>query len=353
MHNKLMQWLCCPLCKSTLSLDVFDSENNEVQEAALLCAACSCSFPVIAGVPRMLAGEMQEDLRLQYPDFFELYDSRLNSGKAELTDQSLHKKRQTQSRFGYEWIQFDDYACDNFSEFIKPLPEGFFSGKLGLDVGCGAGRHIKGASQLGAEVIGIDLSQAVDAAYQNNAASNNVHIVQADAYHLPFKSETFDFIYSLGVLHHMPAPENAYHQLSGYLKSKGSLFVWLYAYMPRKVLLELLRVVSQKLSNNNIHRMAWLCNLIDYGLFINLYKLFAATPFVGNTIKHLAPLRVVEYAEHGYEVSLTDWYDRLSAPITNYYKQKEMSDWLSNSSLKNQQLEAIGDSWWWLYGEAD
>jgi len=353
MHKKLMQWLCCPLCKSDLNLDKFEFTHGEVLEGALICGSCDCSYPVIAGVPRMLTGEMQEDFRHQYPDFFDLYDSRLKTGKAELTDQALHKKRQTQSRFGYEWIQFDDYACDNFSEFIKPLSEGFFSGKLGLDVGCGAGRHIKGASQLGAEVIGVDLSQAVDAAYQNNVTSNNVHIVQADAYHLPFKSETFDFIYSLGVLHHMPAPEKAYHQLPTYLKSKGSLFVWLYAYMPRKVLLELLRIVSQKLSNKNIHRMAWLCNMVDYGIVINSYKLLSKLPLIGRIVDRFAPLRVIEYAGHGYQISLTDWYDRLSAPITNYYRQEKMQEWLDNSPLNNQQLQAVGDSWWWLYGEAD
>lgn len=348
-----MQWLCCPLCNASLTLDEFESFNGEVLAGVLLCSNCDSSYPVIAGVPRLLTGEMQSDLWQQYPDFFQQYGPRLVVAKTELIDQELHKKRQTQSRFGYEWIQFDDYACDNFSDFVEPLPEGFFSGKLGLDVGCGAGRHIMGASQRGAEVIGVDLSQAVDAAYHNNRDNSSAHIVQADAYHLPFKSETFDFIYSLGVLHHMPAPEKVYHQLPTYLKSKGSLFIWLYAYMPRKVLLELLRIVSQKLSNKNIHRMAWLCNIIDYGVVINSYKLLSKLPLIGRVVDRLAPLRVIEYAGHGYQISLTDWYDRLSAPITNYYRQAKMQEWLDNSPLNNQQLQAVGDSWWWLYGEAD
>ena len=353
MQQKLMQWLCCPVCKSALELEALECSGDRVLDGILFCKKCDASYPVIAGVPRMLVGEIQNDLFQQYPDFFNKYASKFQNSGFTYSDQNIEKKRQTQSRFGYEWLQFDDYACDNFPEFIKPLPDGFFSRKLGLDVGCGAGRHIRGASQLGAEVIGIDLSQAVDAAYQNNLNNESIHIVQADVYQLPFQEGLFDFIYSLGVLHHLPEPEKAYYQLPLYLKKNGSLFVWLYAYMPRKVLLELLRNISQRLSNKNIHRMAWVCNMVDYGVVINLYKLFSNIPIVGKSIKKHAPLRVSEYAEYGYQISLTDWYDRLSAPITNYYKQDKMQAWLANSTLKNHQLEAVGDSWWWLYGEND
>jgi len=353
LEKKLMRWLCCPLCKANLTLDVFEASSDEVMAGMLLCDGCDSTYPLIAGVPRMLTGEMQHDLWQQYPDFFRQYGSRFKDVQMGGVDQALQKKRQTQSRFGYEWIEFDNYACDNFSDFIKPLSDGFFLGKLGLDVGCGAGRHIRGASQLGAEVIGVDLSQAVDAAFQNNEEYPHVHIVQADVYRLPFNNNLFDFIYSLGVLHHLPEPEKAYHLLPAYLKPKGSFFIWLYAYMPRKVMLEALRMVAQRLSNKNIHRMAWLCNLIDYGLVINAYKLLSTLPLIGRIVEEKAPMRVAEYAGHGYHVSLTDWYDRLSAPITNYYKQTEMQQWLAGSTLSNQQLQAIGDSWWWLYGEAD
>lgn len=197
MQQKLMQWLCCPMCNASLRLDEFEASSGEVLEGALLCGDCDSSYPVIAGVPRLLVGEMQSDLWQQYPEFFHQYGSRFQGSQTTFVDQEIYKKRQTQSRFGYEWLQFDDYACDNFSDFVQPLPERFFSDKLGLDVGCGAGRHIMGASQLGAEVIGVDLSQAVDAAYRNNRDNHSVHIVQADVYRLPFEAGSFDFIYSL------------------------------------------------------------------------------------------------------------------------------------------------------------
>ena len=97
--------------------------------------------------------------------------------------------------------------------------------------------------------------------------------------------------------------------------------------------------------------MAFLCNLVDYGVFINIYRILSRIPVVGRCLVRVAPLRVQEYAQHGYRVAYTDWYDRLSAPITNYYRRDEMQNWLTDSGMENARLEPEGDSWWWLYGE--
>jgi SAM-dependent methyltransferase len=231
------------------------------------------------------------------------------------------------------------------------LPAGFFEGKLGLDIGCGAGRHALHASQRGAEIIAIDLSQAVDAAQHNNYENTRVHVIQADIYNLPVKTGIFDFIYSLGVLHHLPEPENGYQALIPFLKKGGALVVWLYAFSFRKIALEILRAAAQRMSNNSIRRMAFVCNLIDYGIFINLFRLTQKVPVLRKWVKKYSPLRMIEYATHGFRISYTDWFDRLSAPITNYYKEDEMKLWLKRSRLCSTRLLLEGDSWWWLYGE--
>ena len=109
-------------------------------------------------------------------------------------------------------------------------------------------------------MVAIDLSTAVDAAYQNNIKNERVHVIQADIYNLPIKNNSFDFIFSLGVLHHLPDPELGYQLLIPLLKECGVLFIWVYAYAVRKVALELLRFLSKRLSNANIRRMAYLCN---------------------------------------------------------------------------------------------
>jgi len=350
MRESLLKWLVCPVCGHELKLDVFCYKGNEIIEGKLDCP-CDQKFPIIAGVPRLVCDGLREELSQLYPDFFnsnsELFDGK---GKSERTDLNERKKA-TMNRFGYEWLHFSDYNCDNFKSFIAPLPVDFFKGKIGLDIGCGAGRHAFQASQSGAEIVAIDLSQAVDAGQHNNTANKLVHIIQADIYNLPFKPGIFDFIYSLGVLHHLPEPENGYQALIPFLRKGGALFIWLYAFSSRKIALEILRAAAQQLSNNNIRRMAFLCNLIDYGIFINLFRLTQNIPVLGKWVKQYAPLRIIEYATHGFRISYTDWFDRLSAPITNYYKENEMKLWLKRSELCNTRLLLEGDSWWWLYGE--
>ena len=97
--------------------------------------------------------------------------------------------------------------------------------------------------------------------------------------------------------------------------------------------------------------MAFLFNLIDYGIFINIYRFMQIMPICANFVKRFSPLRIIEYADLGFRVSYTDWFDRLSAPIANYYKKDEMQDWLKKSNLNNTRMLAEGDSWWWIYGE--
>jgi SAM-dependent methyltransferase/uncharacterized protein YbaR (Trm112 family) len=350
MRESLLKWLICPVCKHEFKLEVICGIENEIIEGRLTCP-CGQQFPIIGGVPRLVSDGLREELPQLYPEFFnrnsELFDGKSKKNKTNLNE----KKMATMDRFGYEWLHFSDYNCDNFKPFVAPLPVDFFKGKIGLDIGCGAGRHSFQASQRGAEILAIDISQAVDAAQQNNIANKRVHIIQADVYNLPVKSGIFDFIYSLGVLHHLPEPENGYQALVPFLRKGGAIFIWLYAFSARKIALELLRAVAQRLSNNNIRRMAFLCNIVDYGIFINIFRLTQKLPFLGKWIKQHTPLRIIEYAAHGYRVSYTDWFDRLSAPITNYYKENEMKLWLERSQLCNTKLQLEGDSWWWLYGE--
>jgi hypothetical protein len=71
---------------------------------------------------------------------------------------------------------------------------------------------------------------------------------------------------------------------------------------------------------------------------------------IGRNLAGFFPVRIREYADHGYYTAYADWYDRLAAPITNYYRERELQDWLSRSSLRETALKKVEDSWWWLYG---
>jgi SAM-dependent methyltransferase len=102
-------------------------------------------------------------------------------------------------------------------------------GKRVLDAGCGMGRFAEIAADAGAEVHAVDLSEAVFAARANLRHRPNVHIYRADIMALPFREQTFDFIYSIGVLHHTPDTKRAFLRLVPLLRRGGQVSIWVYS----------------------------------------------------------------------------------------------------------------------------
>ena len=70
-------------------------------------------------------------------------------------------------------------------------------------------------------MVGVDISEAIESTRVNTQGMPNVHLVQADVYHLPFRPGVFDFAYSIGVLHHLPEPEKAFQCVVPLVKPGG------------------------------------------------------------------------------------------------------------------------------------
>src|SRR4029453_13659901 len=96
-------------------------------------------------------------------------------------------------------------------DYMQPHRPEFFDGISVLDVGTGSGRHAKVAADLGARVIAGDLGNSIDVA--RGTLPPDVITVQADAEALPLAPASFDFVMSIGVLHHLPDTERALRSL--------------------------------------------------------------------------------------------------------------------------------------------
>jgi SAM-dependent methyltransferase len=138
----------------------------------------------------------------------------------------------TVKNFSYQWKRFNKmlpiYEM-NHRLYFHPRGKEFFAGKLGLDAGCGTGRHVYYAAKSGAEMVAIDLSEAVGVAYQNTESLENVHVAQADIYDLPFKRDYFDFVESVGVIHILPDPKAAFDELVKRVRPGGEIFIYVYS----------------------------------------------------------------------------------------------------------------------------
>lgn len=76
-----------------------------------------------------------------------------------------------------------------------------------LDLGCGVGRHVIFAHDMGCDAYGIDLSQSATKIAKNWASESGAdpsHIVVGSADKMPYDNGFFDFVISHGVLDSMP-----------------------------------------------------------------------------------------------------------------------------------------------------
>jgi uncharacterized protein YbaR (Trm112 family) len=57
MDKKLMDIICCPVCKGELELKVTNQEANEIIEGKLICHKCDFPYPIEEGIPNLLPPE--------------------------------------------------------------------------------------------------------------------------------------------------------------------------------------------------------------------------------------------------------------------------------------------------------
>ena len=98
-----------------------------------------------------------------------------------------------------------------------------------LDAGCGNGRYTLALKKLGMKkVIGVDFSDVniSDAKKRiKKIGIKNVVFKKGNVLSLPFKSNSFDFVFSNGVLHHTKNPQKGFNELIRVLKNGGKAYL--------------------------------------------------------------------------------------------------------------------------------
>ena len=92
-----------------------------------------------------------------------------------------------------------------------------------LDVGCGSGAYCKILANQGHVVIGVDYSEAVIRKAIEKLEGSRVSYGVADVYSLPFKDNSFDVVYSIGLFQHLSEEEKAVDEIKRVLRDEGLL----------------------------------------------------------------------------------------------------------------------------------
>ncbi len=287
--------LRCLGCQGTL----------DAQTDAVVCTVCGQKYPLVNGVIRFV------------------------------------DKQQYAESFGFEWqvharTQLDS-AESNRSEQAFRRRTGFrpedLAGKLVLDVGCGMGRFADVATRWGAHVVGIDLSLAAEVAARN-LAGREATIFQADVFQLPFAAESFDFIYSIGVLHHTPDCERAFKALPGLLKPGGRIAIWLYSgYNHWYKMSDLYRKVTRRMPPRFLH-------LLCKGVvpLYAIHQVLRKIPLLGRpasgALAYLIPMPF--HPERNWRILDTfDWY---SPWYQSKHTYEEVFRWFESCGLEDLKV---------------
>ena len=213
MKKSLLEYIVCPVCKSSLKLADSVRKDEEIISASLLCQRHHI-FPVNGGVPRLLVQDKLEEVQRQVQaSYSEQWQRTPDFGYEPKTKE--FRLKQFMQRFGWE-------NSREIAEFLSAK-------RFILDAGTGLGWHVKlYAEQTKGEVFGVDISQSVDVAYQHIGHLPNVHLIQSDLTNLPFKESFFEYVISDGVLHHTPDTEASFKYLVPFLRPNGEIAVYIY-----------------------------------------------------------------------------------------------------------------------------
>ena len=200
-----IEMLACPLEGGSLTL------NGETE---LVCPD-GHRWPVRDEVPRMVPeqtgpGETSQD------ETFESFSSKWT----RVSSEEIAQRYRQQHEWYVQRYGFGDEA--GLAAFLGAT-------QRVLEAGTGTGGDAARFARLcDAEVVGIDLSAAIDVAQSEFGGAPNLHFVQADILRLPFSPGLFDFISSDQVIHHTPDAPRAFRTLAERLAPAGHLAVYVY-----------------------------------------------------------------------------------------------------------------------------
>jgi SAM-dependent methyltransferase len=301
LTKPLLELLRCPSCASR-----FTFSQTGRQTTLLQCEACAVAVHVRGGIPRF----------------------------TEVPGDDL--SRRTQASFGYEWTHFNDWqksGATNFSDYFQGIDLDSLQNSLVLDAGCGMGRHVRQVAPHARHVVAVDFSGAIDQAARNTAESPNVDCLQADLLALPLADGVFDFIYSLGVLHHLELTERALEALVRKLRPGGRIRIYLYwkrhGWTGR--LLAAVTAARRVTTRLPFPALRMLCGLLSVGLFGGVVLPYRMLLSAG--IRGIEEWPLFVYSRYPFNVLYNDQFDRFSAPLEKRYDEPEVRELLQRAGL--------------------
>lgn len=263
----------------------------------------------------------------------------------------LEQTERTISDFGEQWTRYtenDGYyaSLDLFRDICGPLLEhDELKGARVGEIGSGTGRIVKMLLAAGVDrVIAVEPSDAFDVLTANTAdVAGKIDYVHGRGEDIPAGSD-LDFVFSIGVLHHIYDPKPVVRAAYDALRPGGRVLIWLYGREGNETYLrfvEPLRNVTTRLPQPLLAGISHLLN-VALAAYIPLCRYF--------------PLPLRDYMTE--VIGRFSWskrflviYDQLNPAVARYYSRSQAESLLGEQGFTDIQLHHRHGYSWTVIGE--
>jgi SAM-dependent methyltransferase len=293
MRPSLLHLLVSPDDGAPLTLVDPIYQEDEIFEGSLLADRTGQTFPIKNGVPYFA------------PQAVNFNPTALRFG--------YQWKRQAAGAFEKEMI-YGQSATQELNNFLQAtrLSTKDLPGLRIADVGCGSGRLSSKLAEAGAEVVAIDISAAVEVVRAGRGHVRNLHVLQADLFHLPFRDRSFDVIWSNGVIHHTPNPAATVSALARKVAVGGRLAIYVYPH------------------ETSIYKLVrrWTPG-------VNRWPLPMVSAYSAVTALFIYFLRILAGKRQPYRQVRFHLFDTLACPYLSMHSPAEVTNWFEDNQFYN------------------
>lgn len=200
---------------------------------ALRVQGTATGYPIVDSVARLTP-----ELALRYAEWlapFNLAPAGQAPGAPSLQPES------TVESFGFQWswnsAMRSDEDLDNRVLRQFDVTAADFAARLVLDAGAGAGDQSRYIRNLGAEVVSLDLSEAIHVVAGKLRLNRGWVGVQGDVTSLPFADDHFDLVYCEGVIQHTRDSVATVRELRRVIRPGGRILATHYVRIPPRTFL--------------------------------------------------------------------------------------------------------------------
>jgi SAM-dependent methyltransferase len=251
----------------------------------------------------------------------------------------------TVSSFGKEWNAFHgfseldlQYTGDMYFDIVTN--EMLNDQSTVIDIGCGSGRWIKYLDGRFKKMVGLDPSEAIFAADKLLAKNDKVELVRASTDNIPYPDGHFDFVYSLGVLHHIPDTEKALVDSVKKLRSGGYFLVYLYYRFENRpfyfrVFYWLSNLIRRGISKMPYRLKRWSSDFLAVVLYMPFVLLCRFLRFIKVPEKARFHIPLQAYEKQSFYIIRNDSLDRFGTPLEQRFSRKQIQAMMEKAGLTN------------------